>query len=516
MSRAAKWLGLAGLVLMAGGGLFYALSIVHGDWGLVPVAAGLALVALAGVIARRRVGASLASRSTRLGLGAGAAVLAVLAVVIFAGALSARHHLRWDLSAGDKHSLAPQSKQVLEKLEEPVTAYAFFREDQAGRQQAEALLDQYAYNSRRFTYRFVNPDRDPALANRYQVKSYGTVVLAAGDKEERVKLPEEQKLTNALIRLTRAVDKKVYFLKGHGERSIQDIGKDDYSELAKALEAQGYAVGELVLAGREGVPADAALVVAAGPRKALMPAEKERLAAFLAGGGGLLLMIDPGDEPGLAGWLAERGVELAHNVVIDTSAAILGASPAWPVSGDFGHHEVTNPMTGLACYFPLARAVAMAPKLPKGVTGTELVKTSAQSWAAKDLEVLQKDPAQLNPEEFTPGPFSLAVAATVEGERAQGAEGPPPRGRLIVIGDADFASNTHLDQLGNRDLALNSVSHLAQEKDLVSLSPKQQSSQPLLLQPFQARLVFWLPVVVVPAVFVVIGLAVVWRRRRPA
>jgi ABC-type uncharacterized transport system involved in gliding motility auxiliary subunit len=509
-------LGLAGLVLMAGGGLFYALSIVYGHWGLVPVGAGLALVALAALLARRRVGASLASRSTRLGLGAGAAVLAVLAVVVFAGALSARHHVRWDLSAGNKHSLAPQSRQVLSKLEEPVAAYAFFREDQAGRQQAEALLDQYAYASRRFTYRFVNPDRDPALANRYQVKSYGTVVLVAGDKEERVKLPEEQKLTNALIRLTRAVDKKVYFLKGHGERSIKDIGKDDFSELAKALEAQGYAVGELVLAGREQVPEDAALVVAAGPQRPLMAAERERLAAFLDGGGGLLLMLDPGTDPGLTEWLAQRGVELADNVVIDTSAAILGASPAWPVSGDFGHHEVTNPMTGLACYFPLARAVAMQPKLPKGVTGTELVKTSGQSWAAQDLEVLQKDPSQLKPEEFTEGPFSLAVAAAVEGQRTEEAEGPPPKGRLIVVGDADFASNSHLDQLGNRDLALNSVSYLAQEKDLVSLSPKQESSQPLLLQPFQARLVFWLPVVVVPVIFVIIGVAVVLRRRRPA
>ncbi len=513
----AKWLALGGLLLAALGGLFYALSMRYAMYGLLAAGVGLALVAAALVLARRQVGRAMGTRSFRLGLGAGAAVVAVAALVVFLGALAGRHHLRWDLSQGQKLSLAPQTIKVLEELDQPIKVYAFFKEGQAGRQQVKDLLDLYAYHDRQFTYRFVDADNEPALAKRFNVKSHGQLVLVTKDKEEKVNLPDEQKLTNALIRITRTGKKTIYFLSGHGERDLKGIGKQDFSELKKTLENQNYEVKTLLLATREKVPDDAVAVIVAAPVKALLDQEKERLAKYLEKGGGVLMMLEPDTRPGLTAWLKKWGVVLGDNMVLDINAIFYGAGPTVPVAVSYGSHQVVTPLENIICFFPIARSVSLAPKLPPGVTGVELVSTGPKSWAEVDYHKLDEKP-EFNEGRDLSGPVSLGVVVELPRppKKPDGPDTLPPRGRLIVFGDADFANNANLELAGNRDLVLNSVSFLAQEEDLISITPKQEANQPLLIQPFQARVVFWLPVVVLPLIFVVIGVVVAVSRRKPA
>jgi ABC-type uncharacterized transport system involved in gliding motility auxiliary subunit len=518
----AKWLALGGLLLAAAGGLFYALSLQNPQYGLIAAGVGLALVAVGLLIARQQVGRAMGTRSFRLGLGSGAAVLAVAALVIFVGALAGRHHVRWDLSQGHKLSLAPQTVKVVDKIKSPIKIYAFFKSGQAGREQVAELLGLYAYHNHKISYQFVDLDNQPGLAKRFNVNTHGQLVLVAKDKEEKVSLPDEQKLTNAFIRLTRTQKKVIYFLGGHGERDLKGIGKADFNELKKTLENQSYLVKTLILATQAKVPDDAVCVILAAPAKALMDVEKERLSAYLAGGGGLLMMIEPDHGAGLNEWLQKRGVILGDNLVVDASAARIGASPFWPLGLSYGSHKVVTPLENILTFFPIARTVNLSPQMPRGANGVELVMTGPQSWAEVDFRGATEQP-EFNEGRDLLGPVSLGVVVELPKEAAKPGEAkkPAPKapaqgGRLIVFGDADFASNAYLEQAGNRDLALNSIAFLAQEGDLISISPKQEASQPLMIQPSQARVVFWLPVVVLPLIFVVLGVVVVIRRRRPA
>lgn len=511
----AKGLAVGGLLLAAAGGLFYALSLRHPQYGLMAAGLGLALLAAGLIAARQQVGRALGSRAFRLGLGAGAAVVAVAALVVFLGALAGRHHLRWDFSQGQKLSLAAQSLQVLQKLDKPLKAYAFFKPGQAGREQTKDLLDLYAYHNRNFTYQFADLDAQPTLAKRFGVNTHGQLVLVGKDKEEKISLPDEQKLTNALIRLARTEKKTIYFLGGHGERDLEGIGQKDFSEFKKSLENQSYQVRKLILANQEKVPADAVCVVAAGPGKALLDKEKERLANYLQSGGSLLMMMEPDNDAGLGPWLEERGALLGDNLVVDLGAAEIGASPFWPLGITYGSHQVTNPLENIITFFPIARTVNLAPKMPAGAVGVELVQTVPQSWAEVDYRQMAEKP-EFQEGRDLPGPLSLGVVVELAAPAEKPADGPRAGGRLMVFGDADFASNAFLEQAGNRDLALNSVAFLAQEQDLISISPKQEASQPLMVQPFQAKVVFWMPVVVLPLLFLVIGVMVVIRRRRVA
>lgn len=517
----AKWLALGGLLLAALGGLFYALSMQNPHYGLIAAAVGLALVAAGMLAARQQVGRAMGTRAFRLGLGSGAAVLAVAALVVFLGAMAERHHTRWDLSQGHKLSLAPQSLKVLDKLENPVKIYAFFKTGQAGYQQVRELLDLYAYHDRKLTYQFVDLDHHPALANRFNVKNHGQLVMVGKGKEERVSLPEEQNVTNALIRMTRTQKKAIYFMGGHGERDLKGIGKADFNELKKTLENQNYVVKTLVLATQASVPDDAVGLILAAPTKDLLAVEKERIEAYLQKGGGVLMLIEPNHGAGLNDWLMQRGVIIGDNLVVDASAARIGASPFWPLGVNYGSHKMVVPLENVLTFFPIARTVNLAPKMPDGAAGVELVLTGPQSWAEIDFREATEQP-EFNEGRDLAGPVSLGVvvelprpAPKADEKKAKPDQASAQGGRLIVFGDADFASNEYFQQAGNRDLVLNSIAFLAQEVDLISISPKQETSQPLMIQPSQARVVFWVPVVVLPLLFVIIGVIVVIKRRRP-
>ncbi|MCF8032569.1 MAG: GldG family protein [Desulfarculaceae bacterium] len=528
-NHAAKWLALAGLIIMACGGLFYALSIRHDFYGLIGAGVGLLLVLAAALVARTAVGVFFARRSARLGLGSGIAILAVLALVMFLGALATRHHVRWDFSQGASYTLSPQTIKVLRNLEEPVKAYAFFKDTQAGRPQAQEELEKYAYASRKFTYRFVNPDHEPTLAKSLGVRNYGTVVLVSGGKDEKVQLPEEQELTNALIRLDRTAKKMVYFLTGHGEPSLDGVGKEDLSTLRKAIEANNYQVKSLMLVTSSQVPPDAAVVIIAGPEKPLRPEEIERLSAYQQGGGSVLMLLDPDSDAGLTGWLGKRGVVIGQDLIIDQAARLAGLSPLVPVINQYGFHEITKLLAGTICFFPQARSVSLSPKPPAGVKGEELVKSSAASWAtnykeflawyAKQVRAIKEGTGQEKSIELRPGPndrkgpISMGVAATIQG-KAEDKGKTPPAARLVIFGDSNFVNNEFLDLGGNHDLAMNSISWLAEDEDLVSIRAKKKANQPLLLQPFEERLLFWVPLVVWPLIVAIIGAIVIIRRRR--
>jgi len=123
--------------------------------------------------------------------------------------------------------------------------------------------------------------REPALARRYAVESYGTVVLETKTKSEKVLDAEEEKLTNGLVKVTREGKRAIYIVQGHGEHEITNTERSGFSEAKGALERSNYEVKPLVLAREAKVPDDAAVVIEAGPRTDLFAPELDALDAYL-------------------------------------------------------------------------------------------------------------------------------------------------------------------------------------------------------------------------------------------
>jgi ABC-type uncharacterized transport system involved in gliding motility auxiliary subunit len=60
------------------------------------------------------------------------------------------------------------------------------------------------------------------------------------------------------------------------------------------------------------------------------------------------------------------------------------------------------------------------------------------------------------------------------------ADAPGPS-RMVVIGNSEFLNNATINQLGNRDLLLNSLGWLAREEGLIQIRGRDPLSQPIIL-----------------------------------
>jgi ABC-type uncharacterized transport system involved in gliding motility auxiliary subunit len=478
----------------------------YAKWWLVGV--GVVLV-LASLIMHVNVRGAMRRRSTRYGLNAAVAIVLVVAIAGLVEAVSYRRNARLDLTENRRHSLAAQTIQLLRGLPTDVNAVAFFRSDQPGKRVAEDLLKQYArYSNGKLTWKVVDPDREPGLARRYAVESYGTIVLETKTKSEKVLDAEEEKLTNGLLKVTREGKRTVYVVQGHGEHELTSSERAGFTEAKTALERANYEVKPLVLARQEKIPDDAAVVIIPGPRAELLPPEIDALEQFAGRGGKLLAMVNPVVAPGqrevanLKSWLAKYGFDVGDSLIIELNPVgrLFGIGPEVPIVQQYESHPITRDLSGVSTLFPLARPVSPARTPPGGVTVQPLARTSADSWGETDKASLQQ--GQVRPDPQDPkGPLAVAAVATKD------------KARIVVYGSSNLAANQFLNLQGNRDFFLNTVSWLAEEEDQISLRPRDTRQTPVFLTSQQAQAVFVIPVLAVPGLVLVGGIVAVVRRR---
>ncbi len=508
MRRLLDWAGYAGLALLAAAALlpFARPAWASQRWVLAAAGAVLVLVSLLGRPGNLRT--VLAGRTARYGVNTAVMIVLLLGIIGLVEAVSYRHNARLDLTENRRHSLSPQTIQLLRGLKTDVNAVAFFRTDQPGKRVAEDLLKQYArYAGGRFAWRVVDPDREPGLARRYGVESYGTVVLETKDRSEKVLDAEEEKLTNGLVKLTREGRRTIYVVQGHGEPDLGSTDRPGFSEAKTALERANYEVKPLVLAREGKVPDGAAAVILAGPRTDLLPPELEALDAYLARGGKLLVManptiLNPGPADSLKPFLARWGIELGDNLVIEVNpiGRLFGIGPEVPLIQQYEPHPITRDLNGITTLFPLTRTVAAAKTLPAGVSVQPLARTSPDSWGETDRASLRQGQVKPDPQDAR-GPLTVAAVATRD------------KARLVVYGTANLAANQFLNVQGNRDFFLNTVSWLAEQEDLISIRPKETRQTPVFLTAQQAWAAFLVPVVALPGVVLVGGVVTLVRRR---
>ena len=475
-------------------------------WPLV--GAGIVLVALSTLPwlagARHRMGA----RTMSYGLNALISIVLVLGVVSFVEALSARHSKRFDLTENKRRSLSPQTVQILRALKDDVNVVGFFRSDQPGKRVAEDLLKQYAgYANKKLTWKMVDPDSDPALARRYGIESYGTIVLETKSRSEKVLDAEEEKLTNGLVKVTREGKRTIYIVQGHGEHEIGNTERAGFSEAKSALEKANYDVKPLVLARSTAIPDDAAVLVIPGPRTDLFQPEVDALDAYLGKGGKILAMVDPPfpakmQDATMKRFLGRWGVDLGDNLVVELSpiGRLFGIGPEVPIIQQYEPHAITRDLAGITTLFPLTRTVTPVKTLPAGVNVQALARTSPESWGETDRQALEQGTAKPDPQD-PKGPLSVAAVVTKD------------KARLVVYGTSNFAINQFLNVQGNRDFFLNTVSWLAEEEDQITVRPKDTKQTPIFLSAQQGRFVALLPLVVLPGLVLAGGIVALVRRR---
>ena len=490
--------------------------------------AGLAMVVVHTLSQWRDILTFFSRRQTKYGAIASTGVMLAVGILIATNYILSRQNKRWDLTAAQQYSLSDQTRRVLESLESPISVLVFAREDEFPR--FRDRLDEYDYVSPQVTVEYIDIDKDPVRARRFEVQSYGTIIFDYEGRVERVVSNSEQELTNALIKAVEGEERTVYFVQGHGERDPNNNDdRDGYGIVREALRLDNFGVETIVIAQTGEVPADATAVIVAGPSTDLLPAEAELLRNYLEQGGKVLLMLDPPEldgnipQPNLAALATDWGIELGNDIVIDASGLgqLVGYDAASPVAAAYPPHAITENFSLLTA-FPLARSVR---PIAGGVSGRIpeiLIETGPRSWAEADLTFLTTGEVEENVDAGDvsgPVPIAVTVSQTVNDETTPpdtetDAAATPTETRLAIFGDSDFASNGAVGIQGNRDLILNTINWLAQQENLIAIRPREPEDRRITLTADQQGRIIWLSLLIVPGIILATGVFTWWRRRR--
>jgi ABC-type uncharacterized transport system involved in gliding motility auxiliary subunit len=498
-------LGIVGIVLAIAGLIGY--TVRPDQLVAVTIAEALALLCLIGffVVHFETVKTVSSRRSTRMGFNSLLMVLMFSAILVIVNFLASRHSVRWDLSENQNFTLAPQTYRVLRSLPRDVKITVFTREKDPGYQAYKERLDSYRQASAKLTVEFVDPEKQPKLAQSYGIFRTDTAVFESNGQTIRVNSPSEVELTGALIRISKDTKKRIVFVEGHSERSPEDKERTGLSVAKDALTKQGYEVGTVSLLQETAVPSNTTVLVLAGPRRTVTKEEQDRIHAYVEQGGHVLLMIDPDTQTGLESLLARWGLGLGPGVLVDLQDRLAQGDLTALLVRTFTEHEITQDLTS-AVLFPLSRHITFDEQAGKDWEYVPLARTSANSWAETNL---QGRVVSLNEKEDVKGPLPMAVALSPKKAPEEG----KPRPAIVVVGNSAFASNAFFNFPGNSDFFLHTTGWLAEERDLISIAPKEPALRPFTPNPTQERALLYLQVVFLPLATFLTGM-LVWRKRR--
>ncbi len=509
------------------------------------VIVGLSLGLVATYLARQQVKQFLFHRAALYDVNNILFVGVVFAILVFINLFAHRYSEqvfflpKYDLTRNQFYTLSPQSTEVLGQLKEDVKATVFFitprgagaagKIIQRERAQLENLLKLYRGVSSRFTYRMVDPEKEPSTAEKYGVNLPGTVVLERGEKKLVVKrwsifrpgdpvrnkkaaFTGEQALTNALMRICEATQPLVYFVIGHRERNLNSSKPEGLSELAARLRRDHYRLMNLNILQAKCIPTDAACIIIAGPAQALSEPEEKIIADYLARGGNAILLLDTMTPVASISRLLEPyGVRVFKNFIVDPLNAYFNR-PTWPIP-DLNQHIITDDLIryGRIPTFPNAMALEKFYDKPKFYVRT-IAQTSRQSWAETNLASRR---FKFNEGEDTKGPLMAAFAVASElGDRGDSSNyRKQTEFRMVTIGDSDFVTNRVIDMQANSDFFLNCVAWVTGMADRITIRKKEVEGEKIPLSERKGEAIFYSCSLALPFTFLLTGCLIFWRRR---
>lgn len=459
---------------------------------------------------------------------------------------------RLDLTPGRAYTLSPATRQLLGNLNDVVTLklfasaalppeVAFLKRD------VDDLLRDYR-SAGRSKVRLVvaDPVADSAAAReastlgippvQFNVVGRGELQVREGYLGIAVQYAEgvktipfvrqandlEYRLTSDIRALTRK-DKPAVGLAVTADRSAPARNRT-FNTLQEQLE-QNYAVRPVTLSADSGFPRDLKALIVIGVPDSLSQAQIARLQTFLDNGSLLLMasgMALLPDAPLATArpipWnvlLSPYGVSVRSDMVYDLASNAQVAVPT-----QFGQIRMPYPLWVRALstrastvnaeldgvLLPWTSTIDTS-RAPPG-TVTPLFATT-RAGGVRAAEMLLSPTQQFSRDSLAPRLLAVQINAAAKG----GAAGP--RGRLIVVGSTDFASDRYL-RTGDASIVFvqNAVDWLAQDEALIAIRSKDRSPPPLVFTRDATReAVKYGNLIGIPLLLIGVGVVRLWRRR---
>ena len=435
----------------------------------------------------------------------------LLVVFVLLAWLTNKHNVQYDWTASGKHTLSEASRDLLQKMPDPIEVTSYARENQLLRDAIKKFVGKYQRHKSDIVLRFVNPDAVPNEVRNLGISVDGEIVIRYQNRSEHVKTDNEQVFTNALQRLARNQERWIAFIEGHGERSALGEANHDLGEWGKQLFNQGYRAQPINLGETQSIPDNTNIIVIAGPRIDYLPGEVDTLIEYVNAGGNLLWLHEPGPLYGLEPLAELLDIKFMEGAVIDYAGQLIGIndpSIALVTSSLYSPHPITNGFE-FTTLFPLAGAIETL---------------TSEKWSAKPImgtgdhtwhETAKLEGAvEYNEDEDTLGTLTLGISLERELEQAEGEELVSKQQRIVIVGDGDFLSNTYLANSGNNELGTRIINWLSSDDEFISIPPKVANDTQLNMSGTTLGIIGIGFLFILPAALIVIGITIGIRRKK--
>ncbi len=455
---------------------------------------------------------TVAGKQARFGATAGLYTIVVIAILVLINWLAQmpRFNKTFDTTSNKRYTLSEETKKVVSNLKSDANVTYFDRA--SGFSSAKAMLDRYANLSPKVHVRYVDVQKEPTLARAFGVRSAGTAYVDIGQRREEAKALTEEGLTGAFLKDEKGV-RKVCFVSGSGEHSIDDTDSSGLSHFKTFLERDNYQAQAVTLVDKTAVPSDCNVVVIDGPKNDYTPNEVTAIKNFVENGGRVMILLDPplnfarehiADNTGLTNLLASWGVTEDKDLVLEENpmGQLFGFGPEIPLVRSYESQPIVNELKNSFTGFPVPRSLQV--KNGDHTTVDKLFSTTDAAVAVTNLSSSEVNPADPNNKK---GPFVLGAAGTYNTGK------PNNPGRFVVIGSSGFLTNGMIDFQANRDLALNAVNWLSSDEDLISIRPKEAEDRRLNVTQRQMNVFFYVDIIAIPLLIILGGILIFAKRR---
>ena len=335
-----------------------------------------------------------------------------------------------------------------------------------------------------------------------------------GEAPRLVAFKGEQALTSAILEVSEARQKTLYYLTGHGETGLD--AASPLTGIVTFIKRQNVGLKELSLPDVDAIPDDADVVLLAGSKYDLPEREIRVLKTYWEKQGRLMVLLDPlAKIPELKKFLSVYGVTPNDDQVLRTVDLGPLTGILRDVSADFiGGNAITKPLEGASALFlGGARSLRIDRERVQGQSIQIWVLTQAADgfWGETDYEPGSNDPVSFDNSKDLGAPLTLAITIEKGGipdERVQVSSS-----RMVVVGSSAFITNEALTD-ANLDFFLNSLNWLLERERLISIAPKEVNTFSLNLSDRQMSSLAIISMLVMPFGAALLGVVVWWTRRR--
>jgi ABC-type uncharacterized transport system involved in gliding motility auxiliary subunit len=424
--------------------------------------------------------------------------------------LSQQHSVQFDWTANKRNSLSQGSIELLHTMQTPIVVNVYLQDDPTVKKAVEEILNRYQREKANFKYKLINPDIDIELARQDDIKQYGQVIIKYQGRKEAISSLSEQSISNALQRLSRTGERKLVFLKGHGERNPDETANTGYSQLVARLKTKGINTTTVNLL-ENPLPEDITMLVIAAPSNPVLEGELEHIKNFINNGGNLLWMMDPGKMQGLDALARELGIIFMDGIIVDNNTNLRQTlrieHPAMIPVLEYYPHAITKTLN-YNTLFPISRGIKASDSSPWD--NTIIAQSLGRSWSeSQDLgDEIVFDSSSGD----VAGPIPIVIAL----ERILSDTAVPEKAsqRIVVAGDSEFLANGYIGMGANLSLGENIANWLAGDDDLIAVEIKNAPDTQLQLNDMETLIIGTGFFLVLPVGLIFTGFFIWFKRRK--